>query len=114
MKPGSHPDRMGDKHNGGGEGQTHARMEEVEAEYHQTNSELIGSIIALTSNILSLIPPLSINPVLMSGINLHPEKSIKSFCPTPLDLILLIGAVIIWLMMPWWLGVVTFSAPQFP
>ena len=64
-------------------------MAEVEEEFHKSISDLISTIItegakvpgghgvALTSNIMQLVPNLPLNPVLVPCINLPLEKECK-------------------------------------
>ena len=69
-----------------GPGDRSSKMAEVEEEFHKSISDLISTIItegakvpgghgvALTSNIIWLIPNLPLNPVLAPSINLPLEK----------------------------------------
>ena len=72
-----------------GPGGGSSEMAEVEEEFHKSISDLISTVItegtkvpgghgvALTSNIIQLVPNLPLNPVLMPFIDLPPEKECK-------------------------------------
>ena len=72
-----------------GPGGRSSKMAEVEEEFHKSISDLISTIItegvkvpgghgvALTSNIIWLVPNLPLNPVLAPCINLPPEGECK-------------------------------------
>ena len=95
MDPKTHADGMREEGDDEEDNQDHSKLEDAEAEYHQTTVELITAVIAeeakvpgyhgiaLTSNILSLVSRLPINPILMSGINLPPERDYKILIPEP-------------------------------
>ena len=70
-------------------------VKDAETEFHCTTADLIAAVIvegakiprghriALTSNILSLVPKLPINQVLMPGVDLPPKRDYKILIPEP-------------------------------